>query len=112
MKPEAVVPCDGCVKCCTRWDVLRILPEEGDDPSQYQTEPHPFRPGSLMLAHQPNGDCIYLDRATGCTIHDRRPRMCRTMDCREFPRIMSHNEAQKRRLLHVYQRGQELIAKG
>ncbi len=33
------VPCGGCTLCCHN-DAVRLLPS--DDPSQYQTEPHPY----------------------------------------------------------------------
>jgi Fe-S-cluster containining protein len=29
----------------------------------------------------PNSDCVYLAEA-GCTIHHRRPQLCREFDCR------------------------------
>ena len=55
----------------------------GDDPALYKTVPHHKFPGDLMLDHKPNGDCIYLGKV-GCTIYDKRPRMCREFDCRNF----------------------------
>jgi Fe-S-cluster containining protein len=30
------------------------------------------------LREQPNGDCIFYDKAVGCTIYPVRPRQCRT----------------------------------
>jgi hypothetical protein len=54
-------------------------PECGDDPSQYATDEYE---GRLILKHKDNGDCIYLDRAKGCTIHNHRPVICRELDCR------------------------------
>lgn len=62
------VPCAGCTLCC-RTDAIRLLPD--DDASQYQTEPHPHHPGSLMLAHKADGSCIYLTEA-GCGINAAR----------------------------------------
>lgn len=85
-KPRADVPCNGCNICCRR-DLLVLHPEMGDDPAQYRTTriSHPFTGEPVhALQHQPNGDCIYLDRRTGCTIHDRAPAICRTFDCREL----------------------------
>lgn len=71
-------PCGGCRECC-RGDAVRILPHE--DPSKWQTEPHPYKAGARMLAHVENGDCVYLGPA-GCTIQDDKPQQCYTMDCR------------------------------
>lgn len=82
----AVVPCNGCTACC-QGDGIFLHPEHGDDPAQYETEAvlNPIT-GQVApkLKQQPNGDCIYLDRGKGCTIHDRRPAICRAFDCRDF----------------------------
>lgn len=74
------VPCDGCYVCCQN-DLVLIHPELGDKASHYETE---VEAGHYVLAHQDNGDCVYLDRATGCTIHERRPATCRELDCALF----------------------------
>ena len=72
------VPCNGCTLCCHK-DAIRLLPE--DTVSLYNTEPHPYIPGGVMLAHKPNGECVYL-RENGCSIHDTAPVLCRSADCR------------------------------
>lgn len=74
------VPCGGCTLCCQD-DAVRIHPELGDDATAYRTE---MCDGVLCLTHKLNGDCIYLERGTGCTIHSRRPAVCRELDCRVF----------------------------
>jgi hypothetical protein len=73
-----VVPCNGCTLCC-QGDAVRLEPEDLD--AGYQTETHPYIPGALMIAHRPNGECVYLDEH-GCSIHDRAPSLCRSADCR------------------------------
>lgn len=78
VRPTRSVPCGTCNECC-RGDAIFLHPEHGDDASLYQTE---LYQGRVILAHKTNGDCIYLDRALGCTIHDRRPTICREFDCR------------------------------
>ena len=36
------------------------------------------------------GACVFLDPTTsGCKIYDRRPRTCRSYDCRNDPRVDS-----------------------
>lgn len=64
-----------CTECC-RGELLVLMPDE--DHTQYETvqvaDGYAIRPKS-------NLDCWYLDRATGCTIYDRRPLMCREFDC-------------------------------
>lgn len=76
-RPTRLVACGSCTSCC-RGDAIFLHPECGDDTSRYETEKYR---GRTILAHKDNGDCIYLDRDHGCTIHDRRPTICREMDC-------------------------------
>ena len=104
------VPCNGCTLCC-QGDAIRLTEE--DNPDDYLTEPHPYIAGALMLAHKPNGDCIYLDE-TGCSIHDCAPSLCRSADCRslalkyDFDTAMKlHN--MKRIDIRVWDRGNEMI---
>ena len=104
------VPCNGCTRCC-RNDAVRLLP--GDNPTQYKTEPHSIIPSALMLAHESNGDCIYLGK-NGCTIHDTKPLMCREMDCRLIAREITWTQARKmssQGLLNmaVWRRGKDLL---
>lgn len=104
------VACDGCTLCC-KGDAVRLLP--GDDVASYQTEQHPRIKSARMLAHKPNGDCIYLGES-GCTIYGRRPQMCRKMDCRviaqklspQMARVLMKNNALP---AGVYWRGKELM---
>lgn len=104
---EREVPCGDCTLCCRNWDMLRLLP--GDDPKEYEVVPHPRDMAQFMLKHQDNGDCIYLDREKGCTIHDRRPLMCREMDCRVFFNTVTKKAAQEMRIAGVWDRGRELV---
>ena len=80
------VPCGNCHACC-RNERIFLSPEHGDDPAQYYTTP--TRKGldgpiEWMLLHKSNGNCIYLDEQTGCTIHDHAPWACRQFDCRRW----------------------------
>ena len=72
------VPCNGCTLCC-QGDAVRL--ETEDLGEGYHTEPHPYIAGAVMIAHKPNGECVYLDER-GCTIHNTAPSLCRTADCR------------------------------
>lgn len=102
------VPCNGCTLCC-QGDAIRLLP--GDDPSQYQTEPHERFEGQLMLAHKANGDCIYLTSG-GCSIHDRKPQMCRDMDCRKIARRFKRGDLKRLNCpVKVWNRGRQLIGR-
>jgi hypothetical protein len=75
------VPCGGCKACCHRERIVLAPDETG-----YVTEPAlgPDVPGDArMLAHKPNGDCIYLGEQ-GCTIWESAPRVCQAFDCRRW----------------------------
>jgi hypothetical protein len=106
---EYAVPCNGCTLCCHN-DAIRILPHE--DASRWQTVPHAHMPDALMLAHKPNGDCIYLGER-GCTRQDDKPQMCMEMDCRRIAQALTWTQARK---LHqrgafniaIWKRGREL----
>lgn len=74
------VPCGKCRACCQHEAVL-LFPEMGDDVSSYD---HVVIGDFAELRRLANGDCVYLDRRRGCTIHDRAPSMCRTFDCRRW----------------------------
>lgn len=101
------VPCNGCTRCC-QGDAVRLLPD--DDPWQYQVEDHPAMPGQLMLAHKPDGSCIYLG-SSGCTIHGRAPQQCRQMDCRVIAMRLTYTQVRKMKAfpIQVWQRGRELL---
>ncbi len=103
-------PCNGCTLCC-RQDAIRLLDE--DDASTYATEPHPAGGGLLMLAHKPNGECIYLE-PNGCGIHDRAPSLCRSADCRSIAYRIDFETARRlhalgRLDLRVWDKGKQLL---
>lgn len=107
------VPCNGCTLCC-HGDAVRLLP--GDNPEEYQTEPHPYKPGELMLAHKPTGECVYLGES-GCTIQDTKPLMCREMDCRRIAQSISWTQARKLDAkgafpMMIWRRGRDLMRGG
>lgn len=78
-----ILPCNGCTACCQR-DVVLLDPKR-DDPKKYELEVvSQFAYPVAALRHKENGDCWYLDRDKGCTIWERRPTHCKTLDCRVF----------------------------
>jgi hypothetical protein len=83
-RPTRSVPCGTCGECCIG-DAVFIHPECGDDASQYETEVYE---GRVVLAHKPNGECIYLERGKGCSIWERRPTICRELDCRALVNVL------------------------
>ncbi len=99
------VPCNGCTLCCHR-DTITMLP--GDDAASYKTVPHERIKGALMLDHKANDDCIYLGDS-GCTIYERRPQLCRDMDCRNIPQRYTFTQARTERMLPLWKRGKYLL---
>jgi len=79
--------CTRCGKCCTGapgfvWvndDEIAALAELRGEPVEqivglYTKVAHRGR----SLREKGNGDCIFYDKATGCTVYEARPRQCRT----------------------------------
>jgi len=87
------VPCNGCYACC-QGEAIFLHPECGDIADDYQTETYH---GRTVLAHKDNGDCIYLDRSFGCTIHNNRPTICGELDCRKIYKKLKYNKN-----IHLY----------
>jgi len=107
--PKAV-PCSGCTLCCQK-DAVPL--KEEDRTENYLTEPHPYIPGALMVAHKPNGECIYLE-AQGCSIHNRAPSLCRAADCRAVALQIDLETARQLHLMgrldfRVWDKGRELV---
>ncbi len=104
------VPCNGCTLCC-EGDAVRLCPEDATE--RDRTEPHPRIPGVLMLAHKPNGECIYLKNG-GCSIHGHSPKLCRTADCRSIALRIDFETAMKLHEmklldLRVWDQGRKLL---
>lgn len=105
------VPCNGCTRCCHN-DAVRLMP---DELNRFLHIPHsnPKFAGHVMLPHKPNGDCVYLGD-NGCTIHDDKPYMCRTADCRLIAKRFNYTQARKLAVrnmirIEVWRRGKELL---
>jgi Fe-S-cluster containining protein len=79
----AKVECGSCRICCHNEIIMLV---DGDDPTDYDTHELAFpnsvtgAPITFALKHRPDGACIYLGD-DGCTIYDRRPRICRVFTC-------------------------------
>jgi Fe-S-cluster containining protein len=79
--------CTRCGNCCTGapgfvWvnsaEIAAIAEHRGESAAE-TTALHVRKVGSRhSLREQPNGDCVFYDRAQGCTIYPVRPRQCRT----------------------------------
>jgi hypothetical protein len=69
-----------CIECCR--DQVIVLNPRFDDLSKFTYELHH---GQAVIPARKNGDCHYLDRTIGCTIHASRggtqPHMCREAHC-------------------------------
>lgn len=80
--------CTRCGNCCTgapgnTWitdaDVTALAKRLGMDESAFRKRYTRAVPGrGLSLTEKPNNDCVFFDRARGCTVYENRPRQCRT----------------------------------
>jgi Fe-S-cluster containining protein len=81
----ANVPCNGCVACCHH-TLIVLMPEHGDLADLYETQdvlsPLTGLPAKALKQTQ-DGACIYV-RSHGCSIHDHRPAICKSFDCRRY----------------------------
>lgn len=112
----ARVNCAGCVACCHRETVV-VFPDI-DAGHVYTTVDRvvPDRQGNpktiKVLAHKPNGDCVYLaDDRSGCTIHGRQPSMCRVYDCADQFARMGRNKRRAMLAAGTYDRERMAIGR-
>jgi Fe-S-cluster containining protein len=111
------VPCRGCTACCKRECIL-LLPEHGDDVSSYENIPAPLTDKAKealggaeyrSIPQKENGDCFYLT-ATGCSIWERAPYLCRTFDCRRA--ALMYPKKEQRRLIKAGVLDREILQAG
>lgn len=73
------VDCSGCnSQCCRHYEVFC---EKGDDPSLFTGISK--ETGEPILPRNEDGSCSHLTE-NGCGIYDRRPKTCRSYDCRPY----------------------------
>ena len=69
-----------------------LFPDEGDVVESYEHRVVDLPEGrGAILKKGSDGNCIYLG-PSGCTIHDRAPKICRVFDCRRWFLSKSRNE--------------------
>lgn len=69
-----------CTACC-RWGKGKVYlhPElTRKEMNRYQ---HVFFKEIPVIADNENGDCVYLDKDKGCTVHGKQPQYCSDFDC-------------------------------
>lgn len=77
---SADVPCGDCNACCHEMSVYLDDDELGEYRSVIEVdEQGQNRP---RLERADDDSCVYLDDSGACSIYTRRPRLCRTFDCR------------------------------
>ena len=88
------MPCNSCTECCRSKQALFLHPGQGDEVESYQvrvaTDPD-TGDRVFLLATKENGECVYLG-ASGCTIYNRRPLLCRSFDCRKHYLILPRQD--------------------
>ena len=79
--------CTQCGKCCTGapgyvWldaaDLDTLAAFHGEPSDQFEKTYTRLVGPRRSLREKANGDCIFYDRAAGCTVYSARPRQCRT----------------------------------
>jgi Fe-S-cluster containining protein len=87
------VPCNGCTECCKSNQGLFLQPGHDDIESYRHRIVADRATGQSihMLDTDAEGSCVYLG-ASGCTIYDRRPLLCRTFDCRKHYLILPRQD--------------------
>ena len=99
-----MVPCNGCIRCCTARSVRTLDP---DEVHRYESVPSMDDPNKRVLASQASGACVYVN-ANGCSIHDRKPRLCREFDCRELVKRYSYTILRRAGYTEIWRKGKEL----
>lgn len=104
------VPCAGCTLCCHKQDVPLVA---GDDLTLRSRIIEIGGRKFAALDRRPDGACVYLG-PEGCTVYERRPKLCRAFDCREhqdLPRAerRRREKAMTEHDLAVVRRGRELV---
>lgn len=75
------IACGSCRACCLR-DVVKLHPKLDDiDTFDWHVEQDAAGNQFAVLDRNEDGSCVYLG-AGGCTIHERKPMVCRAFDCR------------------------------
>lgn len=100
--------CGDCTLCCRgKHELITIQPERGDVHKRYKTDVQ--ADGRRTLKRDSGGRCIYLGRE-GCTIHSRKPIMCRQYDCRAHYLLIVRQGINLERLnMPSVRRGRELL---
>lgn len=108
--PSRSVACGACTLCCRR-QIVVLFPQWGDDVDSYAKMPGtldgeavwalPFKPGT--------DECHYLTDK-GCSIHARRPVICRAYSCLRL--YLDTPRAARRRRASVEPDFKALMARG
>ena len=68
------VPCGTCRACC-KHDVIYLCEEESHKFTWHLEQDR------KVINRKPNDECVYLT-ATGCSVHNDAPDICKRFDCR------------------------------
>ena len=101
-RDQNAIPCDGCIQCC-KTDQVILHPENGDDLAFYQWDAvqsalYPGRKVAALKRNPTTGHCIYLE-AHGCSIHDKRPAVCRRFHCARTAKALEELPRTTRKLI-------------
>jgi Fe-S-cluster containining protein len=84
------VPCAGKVHACKAACCHMVFSLSPQDLQEGGIRWDLYMP--YQIARRPDGACVHLGDDMRCTIHDRRPAVCRAFDCRKDDRIWEDYE--------------------
>ncbi len=85
MKIRNKLVCGKCTSCCQWGGDKNLAVKLVEEDLRLGIKGWVHEDGSIrMFSNNDTGDCTYLDRDRGCTIHNRRPKACKEFDCREL----------------------------
>lgn len=110
-RASSSVPCGACSMCCFHQQVV-VLP--GDDANlDVVPEIVPGAGRRMVLRRRQDGGCVYLGEH-GCSIYERRPRICRETDCRDHYFLSANQRRAREAVMNehdkaIARRGRELV---
>ena len=102
------VPCGSCTLCCHGKVFLSADEDANGLPTTLDVRVDGKRLRRLLTIA--DGSCVHLG-PDGCTVYDRRPRICRAFDCREHYHLPSA-ERRRREAILISSRDRAIIARG
>jgi len=83
---EACIDCSGCSGICCKLPWRIEITSEEASRLDYNIDTYNYN-GIYYLNRKNDGTCVYQDQSGLCSIHESRPKVCRSFDCRNDSRM-------------------------